>query len=146
MKRSPRALEWNTRALKMHIDEIMDLYVETQSKAKETYTMEFTTVQELIDYLSNNFNPETARGVDAVIQYHISGDEGGDWNITIKEGNCKIEEGIKDSPVVTYRMAGKTWLGLASKTLNPMLAFTTGRIRIKGDLAMAQKVPKFFGI
>jgi putative sterol carrier protein len=113
---------------------------------KEGGRMTFKIVQELIDYLSNNFDPEKTGDINAVIQYHISGDEGGDWNITIKEGKCRIEEGVKDSPVVTFKMSGETWLGLANKTVNPMMAFTTGRLRVKGDLTLAQKVPKFFNL
>jgi len=108
--------------------------------------MALTEVKQIIEKFERDFDPDAAKGVDAVLQYHISGDDGGDWIITIKDGSCKIEEGTHDSPTVILKMSGKTWLGLVNKTVNPTMAFTTGRLRIKGDMAKAQLVPKIFRI
>ena len=108
--------------------------------------MALTEVKQILEKFERDFDPVVADGVDAVLQYHISGDDGGDWKIMIKDGTCKIEEGTHDSPTVTYRMSGKTWLGLVNKTVNGTIAFTTGRLRIKGDMALGQLVPKIFKV
>ncbi|MBC2716107.1 MAG: SCP2 sterol-binding domain-containing protein [Desulfobacteraceae bacterium] len=108
--------------------------------------MALTEVRQIIEKFNRDFDPEAAKGVKGVIQYHISGDDGGDWNITINDGTFKIEEGIHDSPNVTLKMTGKTWLGLVNKTVNPMVAFTTGRLRVTGDRALAQRVPAIFRV
>jgi len=108
--------------------------------------MALTEVKQILEKFERDFDPAAAEGVNAVLQYHISGDGGGDWKIEIKDGTCIIEEGVHDSPTVEFKMAGKTWLGLVNKTLNPMMAFTTGRIRIKGDMTLAQLVPKLFQV
>ncbi len=44
------------------------------------------TVRQLILNHEKAFMPEKAAGVDAVVQYHLTGEEGGDWIITIKVG------------------------------------------------------------
>ena len=108
--------------------------------------MALTQVKEILEKFERDFDPAAAAGADAVLQYHISGDEGGDWSITVKEGTCNIEAGVHEAPTVTFKMSGKTWLGLVNKTVNPVVAFTTGRVRIKGDMALAQSVPKWFQV
>ncbi|MBI9085295.1 MAG: SCP2 sterol-binding domain-containing protein [Desulfobacterales bacterium] len=108
--------------------------------------MALTEVSQILEKFERDFDPQAAEGVDAVIQYHISGDGCGEWQIAIKDGACKIETGVHEAPTVTFRMGAKTWLGLLNKTVNPTVAFTTGRIRIKGDMGLAQSIPKFFQV
>lgn len=108
--------------------------------------MPLTEVKQILEKFERDFDANAAEGMDVVLQYHISGEGGGDWNIKIKDGTCTIKEGTHDAPTVMFKMAGKTWLGLVNKTLNPMMAFTTGRIRIKGDMGLAQKIPAIFQV
>lgn len=108
--------------------------------------MALTEVKQILEKFERDFDPNAAQSLNVVLQYHISGEGGGEWQIAIKDGACEIQEGVHGSPTVEFRMAGKTWLGLVNKTLNPMMAFTTGRIRIKGDMALAQQVPKLFKV
>lgn len=108
--------------------------------------MALTEVSQIIEKFNRDFDPEAAKGVVGVIQYHISGEGGGDWNICFNDGTCAIAEGVHVSPSVTLKMSGKTWLGLVNKTVNPMAAFTTGRLRVTGDKVLAQRVPAIFKI
>ena len=59
------------------------------------------TVQQLIRNHEKAFMPEAAEGVDAVIQYKLTGEQGGDWIITIHEGKCTVAEGIAPNPRMT---------------------------------------------
>ena len=56
------------------------------------------TVQQLIRNHEKAFMPEVAEGVDAVIQYRLTGEQGGDWIITIHEGKCTVAEGMRSQP------------------------------------------------
>ena len=42
------------------------------------------TVEELVFNHEKAFRPEKASGVEAVIQYHLTGEEGGDYVITLE--------------------------------------------------------------
>ncbi|MBU0992771.1 MAG: SCP2 sterol-binding domain-containing protein [Proteobacteria bacterium] len=106
--------------------------------------MDLTEVKQIIERLERDFNPEVAKDLDVVIQYHISGEDSGDYKIRIKDRTCKIDKGIHDSPNVTISMADKTWLGLFNNTVNPMLAFTTKKIKVKGDFSLAMNIQKIF--
>ena len=43
------------------------------------------TVKELVFNHEKAFMPEKAAGLEAVIQYHLTGEEGGDYVITIED-------------------------------------------------------------
>ena len=53
--------------------------------------------QTIIERLERDFDPEVAKSMDAVIQYPIPGEDGGDYKIMIKDSMLKIEKGIHDS-------------------------------------------------
>ena len=60
------------------------------------------TVKELIYNHEKAFLPEVAEGVESIIQYRLTGDEGGDYIITIKDDQCKVSEGITDDILRIY--------------------------------------------
>ena len=43
-------------------------------------------------------------GVNATIQYDISGDQGGTWCATIKDGKCTVTSGASPDPTLTLTM------------------------------------------
>ena len=47
-------------------------------------------VKELILNHEKAFLPEKAAGIEAVIQYNLTGDEGGEYIINIKDGACTV--------------------------------------------------------
>ena len=51
------------------------------------------TVKELVFNHEKAFIPEKAAGLEAVVQYHLTGDEGGDYIITIGDDKCSVQEG-----------------------------------------------------
>ncbi len=108
--------------------------------------MSLTQVKEILEKFERDFDPEAVPGLEAVIQYNIKGSDGGNWTIEIKDNQCAITPGIHDQPTVAFQMNGPTWLGLVNKTLNPMVAFTTGRVKITGDKAVGQLIPKIFKV
>lgn len=48
------------------------------------------TVKELIHNHEKAFLPEAAEGVEAVIQYRLTGEEAGDYIINIHDGKCVV--------------------------------------------------------
>ncbi len=106
--------------------------------------MALTNVKEIFTKMPEVFNPSAAQGLDAVFQFEITGDDGGNWSIIIKEGTCEIQEGTHDSPTVTLTMAGETWLGMVNKETNGMQAFMSGQLKASGDIMLAQRIEQLF--
>ena len=51
------------------------------------------TVKETFDGMSSRFRADKAAGVNATIQYEITGDQGGVWHAIIKDGQCTVGAG-----------------------------------------------------
>jgi 3-hydroxy-3-methylglutaryl CoA synthase/NAD(P)-dependent dehydrogenase (short-subunit alcohol dehydrogenase family)/putative sterol carrier protein len=102
------------------------------------------TVKSIFDGLPNAFRADKASGVDVVFQFDISGSAGGAWYATIKEGTCEVSEGSHSSPTTTIKMADNDFVKLITGELNAMSAFTSGKLRIEGDLMKSQLIEKLF--
>ena len=46
------------------------------------------TVKAVFDGMQAAFQADAAAGVDVVFQWDISGDQGGSWNVVVKDGAC----------------------------------------------------------
>jgi putative sterol carrier protein len=106
--------------------------------------MAITNVKEVFAKVPDAFNPNASQGLNAVFQYDITGDDGGTWNVTIKDGTCQVQEGSHDSPTVTMTMSSETWLALVNNELNGIQAFMSGKLKVSGDIMLAQRIPELF--
>ena len=102
------------------------------------------TVETLMHRMPNAFMPEKAAGVDAVIQYHLSGEEAGDWIINIKDGACTVEPGVAENPKMTLSADSTDYKKVILGEINGMNAFMEGKLRLAGDLNLAMKLTSFF--
>ena len=103
------------------------------------------TVKETFDLMTGRFKPEKAAGMSAVIQYEITGEGGGTWSATIKDGACAVKEGGATSPNLTLTMSAQDWLDLLGGKLSGQMAFMSGKLKLKGDMGLAMKVGGMFG-
>lgn len=102
------------------------------------------TVQGIIDALPEHFNPNAASGMDAVFQFDISGDQGGQWYVAIKNQSCEIAAGTHPTPTVSYGIGGNDFIEMMSGRLSGQAAFFSGKLRVSGDLMMAQRLEGLF--
>ena len=95
--------------------------------------------------MQERFQPDRASGVDAQIQWLVS--DGGEefaYVLTVKDGTCAAENGRAESPRVTLGTDVVSFAKLmAGKALGPQL-YMTGKLKIQGDLMLAQRMTTFF--
>ena len=108
--------------------------------------MGITNVTEVFRKVPQSFNAKAAQNVDAVFQFDITGEGGGNWNVTVKEGACHVNQGKHSAPTVTLTMASETWLAMVNKQLNGVQAFMSGKLKVRGDIMLAQRIPELFAI
>ena len=106
--------------------------------------MAITSVKDIFDKMPGVFDADAAQGLNAVFQFEITGDGGGNWNIIVKDGTCEIAEGSHDEPTVTLTMSAETWLGMINKEVNGMQAFMGGQLKATGDIMLAQRIEQLF--
>jgi len=104
----------------------------------------FTSAAAVFESMPAAFLADAAAGVDTVFQYHVTGDNGGDWHCTIKDSTCTIEAGTHAKPVCTLKMADTDFLDLMNGKLPAMQAYTSGKLKIEGDIMKSQLIDKLF--
>jgi NAD(P)-dependent dehydrogenase (short-subunit alcohol dehydrogenase family)/acyl dehydratase/putative sterol carrier protein len=102
------------------------------------------SVQAVFDNLVSAFQPEAAAGVEVVFQFRISGPGGGDWYVVVGDGTCTVEAGVHDQPTTTLKMSDEDFLQYVSGELPAMQAYSTGKLKIEGNLMKSQLVEKLF--
>lgn len=107
--------------------------------------MAFTTVQEIFDMLGTRSLPEQAADINATLQFDLSGEGGGQWYVTVAGGQVAITPGSAPNPNLTLSTAASDYLALFNGQLNPMNAFMTGKLKVKGDMALAMQLQKLLG-
>jgi putative sterol carrier protein len=98
---------------------------------------------QLIAKLRARFDTEAAETVSAVYQFDL--DDVDDYHMTIDHGSLDIQPGRHPEPSVTISSDTTTLMKLVRKELNAMQALLTGKVKVKGDIGLASRLPKLFG-
>ena len=98
------------------------------------------TAKELIQLMPRAFRPDAAGSLDVVIQYAISEP----MYSVIRDGRCEVHEGRHDNPNVTIIMADEDLVSLMTGELDGMSAFMSGKLKLDGDMMLAQRLGSLF--
>lgn len=101
-------------------------------------------VKQIMEEIPNYFNPDKAKGVSGVVQCMFTGDQASNWVISIKDQECKVEEGAVNNPDLTIKAKAEDGVKLLTGEMDPMRAYMLGKIRVYGDLALGMKLMNFF--
>jgi putative sterol carrier protein len=107
----------------------------------------------ILDEIFRRF-PEYAQrpridGVEAGLRFKITGraDGGADrYGVRISSGEVSAGRDLEVDPRVTIISDGADFLRLVTGNSNPVMAFITGRLKIRGDLGFAAQIPSRFRI
>jgi len=102
------------------------------------------TVKAVFEGMPGTFQADAAAGVDVVFQWELSGPQGGSWSVVVKDKTCEVIEGSHSSPTTTLKMGDEDFLKMISGELNAMNAYTSGKLKIEGDLMKSQLIEKLF--
>ncbi len=106
--------------------------------------MALANVADVFNKMPEVFDADAAQGLNAVFQFEITGDGGGNWAVVVNDGTCELSEGTHAEPSVTLTMSAETWLGMINKEINGMQAFMGGQLKAAGDIMLAQRVEQLF--
>lgn len=102
------------------------------------------TIEELMNRMPKAFLPDKAGDVEAVIQYHLTGEEAGDWVVKIGDGKCEVEQGTTEDATMTLRADSQDYKDIILGNLDPMTAFMQQKVKLTGNLNMALGLTKYF--
>jgi putative sterol carrier protein len=103
--------------------------------------MEAKTPKEFLEkLLPARFKPDKAVGIDVVTQLNLTGSNGGDWVVIIKDQKLQVREGTTPSPTLTLKMAEKDFMDIVNGKLSTEKAFFSGKVHFEGSLSLALKL------
>ena len=106
--------------------------------------MKPTTIAEFFQLLPASLDRDAAEDVTAVYQFDLSGNQGGQYSVQVKDGTCSVQTGAHTDPHVTISMAGDDCLKLLNGKLNVPASVMTGRLRVSGDMGLAMQLKSLF--
>ena len=104
------------------------------------------TVKETFDAMAGSFRADKATGMNATIQYDVSGEGGGTWHAVIKDGACTVSQGAATNPNLTLNVAAQDWLDMLSGKQSGQMLFMSGKLKLKGDMGLAMKLGSMFAM
>ena len=102
------------------------------------------TPQEIFDQMGANLNPDAAKGMNSTIQFNLSGDDGGEWYVAIKDGKAEVAKGKAPAANMTLSMTAQDYVDMILGKLNGQMAFMSGKLKISGDMGLAMKMQSLF--
>ena len=104
------------------------------------------SVADLFNTMPSRFQADKAAGTAMGILFDLSGTDGGQWFVNIADGSLAVSEGAPAAtPSATVKMTSEDFQALSSGSLNPMMAFMTGKVKVEGDLNTVMKFQQLVG-
>ena len=118
----------------------------TQSSVKEETTMDRSnlTCREIIAGMPGVFNAESAGDMVADIQFHVTGEEPGDYYLHLEGGKCTFHEGSLESSNLTIYTPSDIWVAISNGEMDGQQAFMQGKYRAEGDFSLLMKLNDLF--
>ena len=102
------------------------------------------TIKEFFQLLPGRLDADAAEDLDAVYQFDLSGAQGGQYILTIRERACQIVEGMHADPHVVFSMAGEDCIKILKGQLSGIAVAMSGRLKISGDIGLAMQLKALF--
>jgi putative sterol carrier protein len=101
-------------------------------------------VKKIFEEMPSRLNTGATAGLDAVIQYQLTGEGGGKYYTHIQETSCVVQEGEHGAPRMTVIMEALDFVEMTQGRLDGMTAFMSGKLRIDGDMGLAMRMQSLF--
>jgi len=97
-------------------------------------------VAQIFSRMVERMDGSKAAGINAVIRFELSGDNGGTWWLKITDDGAATGEGAAENPKMTVKATADDFASMIGGALNPMQAFMMGKIKVVGDTGLALKL------
>ena len=102
------------------------------------------TIEKAFEGLERVFQPENTANVDAVVQFELTGEGEVEFFATLRNQAMKLEIGHASSSKVKMSMPAVDFLAMLDGTLSTTDAFTSGKLKVGGNLIYAMKLATVF--
>ncbi|KAH3693716.1 hypothetical protein DPMN_081156 [Dreissena polymorpha] len=86
---------------------------------------------------------DMVKSINGVFQFNLTGANAGDWFVDFKTGKGQVGQGASPGEAgCTMIMDSADFVKMFAGELKPTTAFMMGKLKIKGDMALAMKLEK----
>lgn len=93
--------------------------------------------------LPSRIDPARVAGIDTVFAFDIAG--AGGWTVRLAGGEPRVDDGIAPDATCTIVAKSQHFEEILDGRRNPMTAFMTGKLKVKGDMSAATQLKEIFG-
>ncbi|MDP8221860.1 MAG: SCP2 sterol-binding domain-containing protein [Candidatus Lernaella stagnicola] len=106
-----------------------------------------SSVNEVFENMATKMaaDPSKVENINAVYQFNVTGDDGGEWHVDLTGDAPAVASGPAESANCTVTVTDEDLLAIIDGSLNPQMAFMTGKVKISGDMSLAMKLGKILG-
>ncbi|XP_027798840.1 hydroxysteroid dehydrogenase-like protein 2 isoform X1 [Marmota flaviventris] len=103
----------------------------------------FGAVEETFRIVKDSLSDDVVKATQAIYQFELSGEDGGTWFLDLKNRGGNVGHGEpSDKADVVMSMSTDDFVKMFSGKLKPTVAFMSGKLKIKGNMALAIKLEK----
>ncbi|MCW8806614.1 MAG: SCP2 sterol-binding domain-containing protein [Rhodanobacter sp.] len=95
---------------------------------------------DLLNRLPAAINAQAVAGLDCTLQFNTSQPA----YVVICDGACLVTPGVAQVAHLTLTLSDEDLAGLLAGRLDGMMAVMTGKLKLQGDLGLAQQLGRFF--
>lgn len=114
-------------------------WIETSNSDQVNYHM-----NRIFHYMPLIYNPKAGGDMEAIYQFTMEGDGGGQWSIKIADGHAESTDGPVEKFDAEVKTRPELWMDLSQGDLNPVWAITTRKVQLGGNPALAMKLGSLF--
>lgn len=105
-------------------------------------------IDSIFEHMPRMFRADRAGEIRANTHWSIAADSGpsDDWTVSIADGQATSTRGHVGDPSVSLDMGPVEFIKLVTKSGNPVMMVMMGKIKIKGDMALAANIGNLFDV
>lgn len=121
-----------------------DSYLQGVAKGRPQDTQKLQDMRLLLKGMALSLDTATAGDLKAVIQFEVSGEQPGNWYLSIADATCVYNEGIAAEPTLTIATPSKVWIAISNGELDGQQAFMEGKYAVRGDVSLLMRMKNLF--
>jgi putative sterol carrier protein len=101
-------------------------------------------LEQFFQNLARKFQAESTLNFDSIIQFHLSGEGGGDWFMIIQSRQCEVKRGIAEKPDAILETNVEDFVHMMTGSQEEIgWAFMQGKFNMTGNIMPLWRILAF---